>query len=56
MHEELMELLIHYDIALPSSHKRIQGDQKSQWRTHGGGFGGQNPPIKDFKRNENLFF
>ena len=23
MHEELMELLIHYDTALPSSHERI---------------------------------
>ena len=30
-----------------------------QWRTHGGwggGFGGQNPPIEDFKRNENFPF
>ena len=28
MREELVELLIHYDTALPSGHERIKGGQK----------------------------
>ena len=30
MHEELMELLIHYDTALPSSHEHISGGGRGQ--------------------------